>query len=272
MTVSKQLVEVDNRLIEKHSGNSWSVLLAQDCKDVSIDVVSDEVVSFFTLKGIEWANINLGQLNNLHLRLCLLLLNLSWILLTHWVLSLALRGALISHYFVIAILLLLRHLLLLMMWVLRLIMLVLILVVTSSALTSSASTIATSTSVVKFVSSIAISHHWILTARVPLHLLRSMEIVVTLVLISYEVDNVENLLLSSLLMLVFHIVLGLPEVHSKWSHAISKAAGLIEVLDAFLCVLNVLIEYITNLIIGERFSIDVLLMGLEFDGGDFTSL
>jgi len=99
-----------------------------------------------------------------------------------------------------------------------------------------------------------------------------MEIVVTLVLISYEVDNVENLLLSSLLMLVFHIVLGLPEVHSKWSHAISKAAGLIEVLDAFLCVLNVLIEYITNLIIGERFSIDVLLMGLEFDGGDFTSL
>ena len=93
-----------------------------------------------------------------------------------------------------------------------------------------------------------------------------------LLYLPYEVDNVENLLLSSLLMLVFHIVLGLPEVHSKWSHAISKAAGLIEVFDAFLCVLNVLIEYITNLIIGERFTIDVLLMGLELDGSDFTSL
>lgn len=105
--VSKQLVVVDNGLIQEHTGNSWSVLLAQDCKDVTVNVVSDEVVSFFTLERLEWADINLGKLNLLHLVLLLLLLDLSWILLTHLVLSLTLRGALISDYFVIAILLLL---------------------------------------------------------------------------------------------------------------------------------------------------------------------
>lgn len=158
------------------------------------------------------------------------------------------------------------------MWVLRLIVLVLVLVVATSALASSASTIATSTSVVKFVSSIAISHHWILTAGVQLHLLLSMEIVVTFVLISYEVDNVENLLLSSFLMLVFDVILGLPEVHSEWFHAISKAAGLIEIFDAFLGILNTLVEHITDLIVRESLTIDALLMILKLDGGNLTSL
>lgn len=92
-----------------------------------------------------------------------------------------------------------------------------------------------------------------------------MEIVVIFVLIPYEVDDVENFLLSPLLVLMFHVVLGLPEVHSEWSHAISKAVGLVKILDAFLCVLNVLVKNKADLIIGEGFAVDVLLMVLEFD-------
>ena len=82
---------------------------------------------------------------------------------------------------------------LLLLIVLTLVVLILVLVVTSSALASSASTIATSTSVVKFVSSIAISHHGILTALVPLHLWRSMHIVVALVLLSIPIKKVISL-------------------------------------------------------------------------------
>lgn len=105
LAVSKQLVVVDNGLIQEHTSDSWSVLLAQDCHDVTVNVVSDEVVSLFTLEGFKWADINLGKLDELHL-LLLLLLSLTLILLAHLVLSLALGGALVSHYFVIGILLL----------------------------------------------------------------------------------------------------------------------------------------------------------------------
>jgi len=86
-------------------------------------------------------------------------------------------------------------------------LLVLVLVVTSSGLTSSTSTIATSTSAVIFVSSIAISHHRILASRVPLILLHSMDIAVALVLIPHVVDDVENLLLGSFLMFTFDVIL-----------------------------------------------------------------
>ena len=106
LAVSKQLVVVDNGLIQEHTSDSWSVLLAQDCHDVTVNVVSDEVVSLFTLEGFKWADINLGKLDELHLLLLLLLLSLTLILLAHLVLSLALGGALVSHYFVIGILLL----------------------------------------------------------------------------------------------------------------------------------------------------------------------
>jgi len=157
------------------------------------------------------------------------------------------------------------------LWILWLVLLVLVLVVTSSGLTSSTSTIATSTSAVIFVSSIAISHHRILASRVPLILLHSMDIAVALVLIPHVVDDVENLLLGSFLMFTFDVILWLPEVNSKWLHAVFEWARLIKIFNAFLGVWYVFIKNITDFVVGELLSVDALLVILKLDWSNLTS-
>lgn len=57
--IREQCLEVDaSVVVQKHTGDSWSILVSESCLDVSVDAISNEFISCLSLKGVEWGNIN----------------------------------------------------------------------------------------------------------------------------------------------------------------------------------------------------------------------
>lgn len=194
LAVCKQVLEIDTRIIvQKHTGDSWSVIFPKSCLDMSINTISNKFVLGLSLEGAELAYVNWGQLNELHLRLS------NWLLLLH--LLLHLLWIYLSWYWwlrhvhrllgLVAILLLLA---LLLIWILLLVHLVLTLFIAASVLTSSTTLLASSTPVVIFVSSVVISHilliHVALSRLHWLHLLHLVDIPVLILLQVNELEDV----------------------------------------------------------------------------------
>ena len=63
LTVREQLLEVHDIFVQKHTGNSWSVLFTISLLDDSKDVVSNKVVPICTLKLIQLLKIDLRKLD-----------------------------------------------------------------------------------------------------------------------------------------------------------------------------------------------------------------
>lgn len=134
LVVRKQLLEVDSIFIQKHASNSWSILFPVSLLDDCINVVSDKVVSVWTLKLFQLRNIDLRK-SDLRKVDC-------------WSLVSGLLRSLVA-----------CNLLPLWLNVLLLIRLVLILVEASTSLTSATASLASSSwSVVEFVVSSVESH------------------------------------------------------------------------------------------------------------------
>lgn len=64
----------------------------------------------------------------------------------------------------------------------------------------------------------------------------------------------------------------MPEVDLECLLGKAEAVGLIKHLDASLGRLNVLVKDEADFVVGESLSVDLLLVILQFDGGDLTSL
>lgn len=60
--VGEELLEVDNGLIEEHTGDSWGVSVSEGHLDDTVDVVSDEVALVLTRELIEGDHVSLRQL------------------------------------------------------------------------------------------------------------------------------------------------------------------------------------------------------------------
>jgi hypothetical protein len=58
--VRQELLRVDGRLVQEHTGDDSGDLLPEHCLDGGINTVSDEVLSVFTLHLLEVGKVNLG--------------------------------------------------------------------------------------------------------------------------------------------------------------------------------------------------------------------
>lgn len=144
LVVRQQLLEINGVLIKKHTCNPWSIFLTISMSDQAKDGVTHEVVFVIAYKSVKTCNVNGWQLN------------LNWLLLS-W-----------CHLWGFLVKFVGWSRLLLWSWLLLLILsIILVSVLAASCLSSTASTVvilvATSRSVVEFVSSIA-AHilHWVL--------------------------------------------------------------------------------------------------------------
>lgn len=251
LVVGQEKLEVNGGLVEEHSGDSWSELVSELALDQAVDGVSDEVVLVLTLERVELGKIDLRQLDDL----------LTWGL--GWVLSL---WSWLSVWW-------LWHSLLLVLTVL--LWLLVVVSLASSVASSSTTSLASSASVVVslalvVVLSLAVAHHLVaLVSAAWVHLLHSSELVPQ-VLSSAEVDDLVDVVDVHVGLLLLEVILGLPEVHLQWLG--SKHGRLVVKSDALLGTLDFAVKHVTNLVVDERLSVDLLLVVLQLDGGDLSSL
>lgn len=72
--MGKQELEIDGRLIKKHTSNGWGKFFTEGLHDWHVDVVTNKVVSLITLELIKFVNVDLRKLQGVWLLLCRLLL------------------------------------------------------------------------------------------------------------------------------------------------------------------------------------------------------
>ena len=163
LVVGQEPLEVNDVFIKESTSDNWSEFIAEYSLDGLVNVISNKGSSCITLKLIKLANVNLWQRQ--HLLRCRRLLwkllsHVHLLLLSHWILEhlvvlllswllTSRKGLLhthllllVAHWFVIAILLLLRHVLLLLLRVRVLARLVGTLAMATSTSASSASVLA----------------------------------------------------------------------------------------------------------------------------------
>lgn len=255
--VSEQHLEVDGCFVKQHTGDNWGCLVAESALDRAIDVVSNEGLSLFALESIELLNINGSELELLHLlwkHWGAWLTSWSWnwwLWHTSWCWLLGL----------VDVILLLTTLALLLTALL-------ILVVSASALSSTTASVATSTSVGSVSLVITIPTVMLITALVA-SIVHTWSI--TEFLLAHDVsDELFKASGTFLFCLLLQVILSLPEVDLKGLGAVTKAVRSVEHLDTFLCGLNISIENVSELIVGESFTIDSLSVILQFDRGNVT--
>lgn len=217
LVVRKQLLEVDSIFIQKHASNSWSILFPVSLLDDCINVVSDKVVSVWTLKLFQLRNIDLRK-SDLRKVDC-------------WSLVSGLLRSLVA-----------CNLLPLWLNVLLLIRLVLILVEASTSLTSATASLASSSwSVVEFVVSSVESHAVMLI--VASHLIRIGPL---LHFVLNVVDEFFDLVNVFFFIFMNQVELGLPELNLQRSETKSEWVGLVEHLNALLGLLHFFIADVPN--------------------------
>lgn len=89
----------------------------------------------------------------------------------------------------------------------------------------------------------------------------------------YVVDELFEISIVLLLGLLFQVDLRLPEVYAQW--LLSESEGvcrLVKVLDASLSGLDVLVQDVSEFVVGEGLSIDDLGVVLHLDRGNWSSL
>jgi hypothetical protein len=187
-TVSQKLFEVNTCIvIQKHTSNSWSVIITKSGLNVAIDAVSNKFVSLISLKRCERGDVNWLQVDHLHLS-CWLLLHLLWSRLSWW----------LRHAWLLLLLSLRSSLVVVLS--LSILIIVLTLVIVTSVLATSTTSAATpvsttaTSSVVVFVSSVVISHVLILMVlpSLVLHMVLLHLAVITSLLVLLNVDQLKN--------------------------------------------------------------------------------
>lgn len=198
--VSDQLFQVDDLFVKKHTGQSWSISLAEGLGDSSEDGVTHKLVALTAFKAFKLSHVNLRKLH-----LCNLV-SLSWI-----------------------------SRLLLLIWLL-LIQLTVILVVSTSTLGTLVvcTTAAISTSLVISVTSV-ISTVILVSVHVLLHHIGTLRHFI-LEKIDEFLDGVDVLFFA----LMVKVVSGLPELNVESSATEAKLMSLVKSLDSLLGLLDVL--------------------------------
>lgn len=231
LVLSEQELEINGRLIKEHTSNGWGEFFTEGLHDWHVDVVTNEVVSFVSLKVVKVINVDLresqGLLLHHHLLLGILDVHHLRLLLRHHVLWLVSCGHLLILHHV------LTHWLvwsLLMTWVL--IVLVPVLTVasvvwTSSASSSHASATSHATSLVLVVTTHLSWLHLVIVLLLlwSTHLESTLSNSLTLfALILYEIDELSHIVSLLFISSLNQFIFCLPEIDFEWLLIVAEAS------------------------------------------------
>lgn len=260
LIVREEPLEINDILIKESTRNDWGEFITVYSLDGLINAITNECSSSVTLKLIKGANIKLWKWQ--HLRRTLLwnlLIEAHLLLLSHWILEhlvalllswlLTSRKCLmkthllllVTHWFVIAILLLLRHILLLLLRMRILTRLVLTLAIVTSTSTSSASVITTASASIIASSFILPIDLVVIIASALLLAIHCLVWCIHFALIHDKIDQLSQTCMIFFFLLILKIILRLPKINFDWSLVKSEGSWFIKHLDTFLCSLNIFI-------------------------------
>jgi len=193
LSISKQLLEVNDLLVEEHTCDSWSELITEFTLDNTIDTVTNEVALVLSLELVKLSHVDLRKSEELH----------SWLLtLWGWLSNLGIWHSHLLLRLVTELLLILTVL----VWIL-VVSTSMAYTVSTSVATSIVTSVTSSVVVLVVSSSMATIIHLVSLVSSSLHVVLVLRLHHSVLLSSAEVDHLMQIVLVHIILLFFQVIL-----------------------------------------------------------------